>query len=71
MGFGFQPRMYKPCGSHHPKHLLDMKGSDVNGPLPHLFIFELIVNELSLAAHVLQLFSMKESKPLLDNHKDH
>jgi hypothetical protein len=36
-----------------PKHLLDMEGSEADGPLPHIFIFEFIVNELNLAAHVL------------------
>jgi hypothetical protein len=54
-----------------PKHLLDMEGSEADGPLPRIFISELIVNELSLAAQVLQFFSMRESKPPLDNHKDH
>jgi len=54
-----------------PKHLLDMESNEANGPLPHIFIFELIVNEFSLVAQELQLFSMRESKPPLDNHKDH
>jgi len=54
-----------------PKHLLDMEGNEADGPLPYIFISELIVNELSLATQVLKLFSMRENKLLLDNHKDH
>jgi hypothetical protein len=44
-----------------PKHLFDMEGSEVDGPLPHIFIFEFIVNELSLATQVMKLFSMRVS----------
>jgi hypothetical protein len=77
LGYKVQDGLWFPAKNVHalwfssPKHLLDMKGSEANGPLPHIFIYELIVNELSLAAHLLQLFSMRESKLLLDNHKDH
>jgi hypothetical protein len=52
-----------------PKHLLEMEGSEDD--LPHIFIFEFIVNELSLTTQVQQLFSMKESKPPSNHHKDH
>lgn len=33
-----------------PKHLLDMEGNEADGPLPQIFIFEFIVNELNLVA---------------------
>lgn len=35
-----------------PEHLLDMEGSEADGPLPRIFISEIIVDELSREAQV-------------------
>jgi hypothetical protein len=47
-----------------PKHLLDMEGSEADGPLPRIFISELIVNELSLAAQEIIHKYTSSSTPL-------
>ncbi|CAK9263208.1 unnamed protein product [Sphagnum jensenii] len=47
-----------------PKHLLDMEGSEADGPLPRIFISELIVNELSLAAQEIIHKYTSNSAPL-------
>lgn len=38
-----------------PEHLLDMEGSEADGPLPRIFISEIIVSELSSKAQVKEL----------------